>query len=163
MKAWRSMMLLKLWWQARPPRERNAARTGFVVLAVLVSASAWFWLREERVRLRGSIAIAEAQIKEMQNDLAELQRLRGETVPPQPSPQALAKPLANSLVARKLDLSVTALDADRLRIQGVAGFDEAINWLGTIQRDHRLRIVTLVATRQASNVKLDAVLGSAGQ
>jgi type II secretory pathway component PulM len=162
MKDWHPMMLLKLWWQGRPLRERNAMTTGLVVLAVVALIWAWVWLREERVRLRGNLAIAEAQLKEMQNDLAELQRLRAETVPSQLSLQALVQPLANSLLARKLALSVTALDADRLRVQGTAGFDETISWLGTIQRDHRLRIVTLAATRQASNVKLDAVLGSTG-
>lgn len=161
MNASHPMMSLKLWWQGRPPRERNVMKIGFVVLIVLASLWAWTWLREERVRLRGSIATAEAQLKEMQNDLAELQRLRGEAIPAQLSPQALVQPLVNSLLARKLDLSVTALDADRLRVQGTAGFDEAINWLGTIQRDQRLRIVTLATTRQGANVKLDAVLGSA--
>ena len=163
MKTWRSVALFKLWWQARPSREQNAAKLGLVVLAVLLSVWVWTALRAERVHLRGRVADAEAQVKEIQDDLAEMQRLRGEVIPPQLSSQALVLAITNSLAARKLNLSVAVVDADRLRVQGMAGFDELVQWLGSVQRDYRLRVITLVATGQAANVKVDVVLGVAGK
>jgi type II secretory pathway component PulM len=133
-----------------------------MMLAILASFSAWTWLRDERARLRHGVAVAGFQVREVQNELAEVERLRAETMPAQPSVQSLVAPLANSLRAAKITLSISAADGDRLRVKGVAGFDEAINWLGMIQRDYRLRIVTLVATREASQVTLEATLGTSG-
>lgn len=163
MTAWRSVVLFRIWWQARPSRERNAAKLGLIVLAVLLSGWAWTWLKDERVLLRARVAEAEAQVKEVQDDLAETQRLRGEVVPPQLSSRELVSAITNSLLTRKLELSVAAVDADRLRVQGVVGFDEVVQWLGSIQRDYRLRIVTLAASKQGSNVKIDVVLGATGK
>jgi type II secretory pathway component PulM len=163
MKTWRAIALFKLWWQVRPSREQNAAKLGLIVLAILLSAWVWTSLRAERVHLRGRVADAEAQVKEVQDDLAEMQRLRGEVIPPQLSSQALVPAITNSLVARKLDLSVAVVDADRLRVQGMAGFDDVVQWFGSIQRDYRLRVITLIATRQGTSVKVDVVLGVAGK
>lgn len=151
------------WWQGRPPRERDILRGGIAIFVILVSLSTWVWLREERVRLRHGVAAAELQVRDVQNELAEIQRLRTETPPPQLSAHALIAPLANSLRAGKIQLSVAAADGDRLRVQGVAGFDESINWLATIQRDHKVRILSLAATREASQAKLDAILGVASR
>jgi type II secretory pathway component PulM len=163
MIASRPVVLLRLWWQARPSREQNTVKLGLVVLAVVLSGWIWAWLRAERIDLQSRVADAEAQVKEVQDDLAEMQRLRGEAIPPQLSSQALVPAISNSLSARKLELSVAAMDADRLRVQGMAGFDESIQWLGSIQRDYRLRVLTLLATRQGANVKIDVVLGVAGK
>jgi type II secretory pathway component PulM len=163
MKTWRSVALFKLWWQARPSREQKAIKLGLVFLVLLLSAWVWTWLRGERVHLQARVADAEAQVKEVQDDLADIQRLRGEAIPPQLSSQALVPAITNSLVARKLDLSVAVVDADRLRVQGMAGFDDVVQWLGSVQRDYRLRVITLVAIRQAANVKVDVVLGVAGK
>lgn len=163
MKTWRAVALFKLWWQARSSREQNAAKLGLVVLTVLLSAWVSTSLRAERVHLRGRVADAEAQVKVVQDDLAEMQRLRGEVIPPQLSSQALVPAITNSLVARKLDLSVAVVDADRLRVQGMAGFDDVVQWLGSVQRDYRLRVITLIATRQGTSVKVDVVLGVAGK
>jgi type II secretory pathway component PulM len=163
MIASRPVVLFRLWWQARPSREQNSLKLGLVVLALILSVWIWTWLRAERVDLQSRVADAEAQVKGVQDDLAEMQRLRSEAIPPQLSSQALVPAITNSLIARKLDLSVAAVDADRLRVQGTAGFDETIQWLGSIQRDYRLRVLSMLATRQGANVKIDVVLGVAGK
>ena len=100
-------------------------------------------------------------MKRMQDDVAEVQRLRARAVPPAVEGQTLINTVTASLQGRKLNLNVTALGPDRLRIQGNAGFDEAVAWLGSIQRDYRLYVITLSATRQDGNAQLEAVLATA--
>lgn len=149
-------------WRSRPRRERKVLGIGGAILVIGVTLSAWGWLRDERVRLANAVAIAEIQLKEVQDDLSEVQQLRGETKPAQVPVKNMVAPLSNSLRAAKIGLSVSLADGDRLRVQGVAGFDETINWLGTIQRDYKLAVVTLLATREPTKIQFDILLGSPG-
>lgn len=135
---------------------------GAAILAIGLALSVWVWLRDERVRLGNAVAIAEIQVKEVQDDLSEVQQLRGETKPPQVAAKSLVAPLSNSLRAAKIGLAVSLADGDRLRIQGSAGFDETISWLGSVQRDYKLAVVTLAATRETTKIQFDILLSVPG-
>ncbi len=149
------------WWLAYPPRVRGALSIAMFALGLVALGAAWDWLRTERVRLRVATSGAEARFKQMQDDIAEVQRLRAQPAPAPLQGKALADAVSTSAQGRKLDLAVTMLDADRVRVQGTASFDDAILWLGAMQRDYRLRPVTLEAIRQASGIRLDTVLSRA--
>lgn len=157
----KSAQTLLRWWQARPTRERRLLAAGAGILAVALTISAWAWLREEQARLTGAVARAELQLRQAQDDLAEVQQLQGETRPPQPSAKNLVAPLSNSLRAARIGLSVSPADGERLKIEGSAGFDETIGWLGSVQRDYRLVIVSLVAARDGGMTRFEIVLGAA--
>jgi type II secretory pathway component PulM len=154
--------LFRQWWQTRLPRQRNIMKVALFVLGLFTFATAWNWLRTEQIRLRSALPLADARFKQLQVDITEAQRLRSQTVVPQLKGQAMADTVMASIRGRKLDLTVSVLDAERLRLQGVTSFDEAVTWLGAIQKDYRLRVVSLVATRQASDIKLDVVLSAVG-
>lgn len=148
-------------WQACPPRVRGALSIALLALGLVALGAAWDWLRTERVRLRGAVSAAEARYKQMQEEITEFQRLRGQPAPTPLQGKALADAINASTQGRKLDFAVTMLDAERVRVQGTANFDDAVVWLGAMQRDYRLRPVTLEAVRQASGIRLDTVLSSA--
>jgi type II secretory pathway component PulM len=150
------------WWQSRQRLERHVVGIGATILVLGVTLSIWAWLRNERGRLENSLAIAELQLKEVQDDLAEIQQLRGDARPPQVATKNLVAPLSNSLRAAGIVLSVSLADSDRLRLNGSAGFDETINWLGTIQKDYRLTIVTMLVKRETSKSQFEIILGAPG-
>jgi type II secretory pathway component PulM len=151
------------WWRTRRAREQDFLRIALVALCLLTLGVTWYWLNAERMRVRDALSLVEAQFKRMQDDVAEAQRLRGQTFAPPMQGKALADALSASLKGRNLDLTVTLLDADRLRVQGSAGFDEAVAWLAASQRDYRVRVVSFAATRQGSAIRIDAVLSPVRQ
>ncbi len=152
---------LRSWWRGLTPRTRAIALTTLCIAGVALLAALWQWQRVERVRLASRTAAVEATAKRMQDDVAEVQRLRARAVPPPLAAQALADSVTASLKARNLQLAVTPLGADRLRVQGSAGFDETVTWLGAAQRDYRLSVVSMSATRQSGNPQIEAVLATA--
>ena len=149
------------WWRACPPRVRGALSIALLAAGLVVSGAAWNWLGTERVRIRAAVSAAEARYTRMQDEITEIQHLRAQPAPAPLQGKALADAISASAQGRKLDLAVTLLDAQRVRVQGTAEFDDAIVWLGAMQRDYRLRLVTLEALRQASGIRLDAVLSPA--
>lgn len=122
---------LRAAWRARSPRERSAgqALAAFVGLAVL--AFVWFSLEAEQARLQKAWLLAQARLLRMQDDAAEVARLRA-----QPGTQTTQSTTADainaSLRSRHLDLAVTADGSDRFQIHGNAAFDETIAWLAAI-------------------------------
>ena len=149
-------------WRALPPARRTLLAAALLVIALLALVEAWDWQKGERLRLRGLLSLGDARVARMQEDIGEVERLRTQQPAAGPQGQALTNTLNASLRGRKLNLTVTMLGADRLRVQGVAGFDEAIAWLGTVQRDYRVHLVSLNAARQGGGgaSQFDAVLGA---
>lgn len=151
---------LRAAWLARSPRERSAAKAlaAFVGLAVLVLA--WSSLLAEQARLQKAVPLAQARLQRMQDDAAEVARLRAQSDATTVQ-SATADAINVSLRSRHLDLAVTADGSDRLQIHGNAGFDETIAWLATVQQDFKLRLAALSATRAGAGVRIDAVLVAA--
>jgi type II secretory pathway component PulM len=151
---------LRAAWLARPPRERSVAKALAALVGLAVLALAWSSLQAEQARLQKAVPLAQARLQRMQDDAAEVARLRAQsdTVAAQ---SATAEAINASLRSRHLDLAVTADGSDRLQVHGNAGFDETVAWLATIQQDFKLRLAALSATRAGASVRIDAVLVAA--
>lgn len=149
---------LRVWWHSRNAGERRTLFVGALVLGTLAFGFSFYSVRLEQDRLRSGIPVANAALQKMQDDAAEVDRLRVVSPVTLPQGQALVGALTASIRSHGLDLALTTEGTDRFRIQGRTSFDQAVNWLAAVQRDYQLRVATLSATRQDGSVKLDAVL-----
>lgn len=153
-----TLMNIRDWWSARSYSERRVVLLGALFLGLLAFGFSSYAVKQEQERLRRAIPLANAALQKMQDDATEVDRLRAQTsVPPQQG-QALVGALTASIRSHGLDLTLAAEGVDRYRVQGRVGFDQAVTWLATVQRDYQLRVTTLAVTRQDGGVKLDAVL-----
>jgi type II secretory pathway component PulM len=152
------MEALRAAWLLRAPRERSILKALAAALGVLVLALIWSSVQSERARLQKAVPLAQARLQRMQDDAAEVVRLRGQSSAPAAAPTSLADAVAASAHGRQLDLAVTGEGADRIQVHGSAAFDDAVAWLATVQQDFKLRVATLTATRNGAAVRLDAVL-----
>jgi type II secretory pathway component PulM len=149
---------LRQWWLDRQPRDRTAITLMLVILAAIVLAITWMWVRAEQARLQRAIPAAAASLQRMQQDVQEIERLRGQTVGDALQGQSLVDALLASIRSRGLELVVKSEGTDHYRVQGVTSFDQAVAWLATVQHDDQLQVATLAASRQDGGVKIDAVL-----
>lgn len=155
--------VLRAWWRKRRPGQRNAMKLLGVLLCLIALAEAGRWLRAERLRLPEALAVAEARSHRIQNELTEIQGLRGKKTEAPLQGPALVSAISASLQSRQLPLVVMPMDSQSVRIEGVSGFDETVAWLATAHRDHKLRLVKLVVSRQAGAARFDAILSSANR
>lgn len=101
---------------------------------------------------------AQDALQAIQGDLAELERLKERPLPPKLSDAVLKETVAASLAGARSAFSVDLVDSDRVRVRGSGDFDALVRWLGDLQRNHRLDVVTLAATRSGAAVTLDVTL-----
>ena len=147
-------------WLARTPKERSVAKALSVLLGLAALAFVWSSLGAEQAQLQKAVPLSQARLQRMQDDAAEVARLRAQSDTAAVQ-SATADAINASLRSRHLELTVAADGSDRLRIHGNASFDETIAWLATVQQDFKLRLATLNATRADSGVRIDAVLVTA--
>jgi type II secretory pathway component PulM len=148
-------------WLARSPRDRAVAMALFACLGLAALALIWSAIQGERSRLQKAVPLAQARLQRMQDDSAEVVRLRGQSGAAAAQQTSPAEAINASLRSRHLDLSVAADGADRLQVHGSANFDDVIAWLATVQIDYKLHVASLSMTRAAAGVKIDAVLVAA--
>jgi type II secretory pathway component PulM len=151
---------LRAAWQARSPGERSAAKVLATGTALLILVLAWFSLQAEQAQLQKALPLAQARLQRMQDDAAEVARLRAQSGA-RTTQSATADAINASLRSRHLDLAVTADGNDRLQIHGNADFDETIAWLAIVHQDFKLRLGMLSATRAGKGIRIDAVLVAA--
>jgi type II secretory pathway component PulM len=151
-------MSIRTWWYSRSASERRILLLASVFLGALAFGFSSYAVKQEQDRLRKAIPLANIALQRMQDDATEVDRLRAQTPIPPPQGQALVGALTASIRSHGLDLTLTTEGADRFRVQGRVGFDQAVAWLAAVQRDYQLRVTTLAVTRQDGGVKLDAVL-----
>ena len=150
------------WWQSRKVGEKKALKIALALLGFLMSVAAGNWLRTERERLHNAVPLSALQFNQVQEGIAETRRLKSQKTMPHLEGQALANVINSTLHSRQLQMTVTQLGVDRLRVEGTADFDELISWIGELQRNYAVRPLSLSVIRQPSNVKMVAVLGYAG-
>lgn len=128
------------WWSARPAREQRALMlAGAVVLLALAVVSIEGLVRE-RARLDQALPTLQAQLARMDDDAAELMRLRTRTPPASVAPEALAAAVASAASARGLDLAATVGEGGVV-VTGRADVAALADWLAAVQSELRLRPV----------------------
>ena len=158
-----ALMNFRTWWSAHSASERRMLLLGSLLVGALAFGLSSYAVKQEQDRLRRAIPLANAALQRMQDEATEADRLRAQTPVTPPQGQALIGTLTASIRSHGLDLALTTEGADRFRVQGRVGFDQAVAWLAAVQRDYQLRVTTLAVTRQEGGVKLDAVLMLRGQ
>lgn len=130
--------LAKLW-QSRAPRERVI----IAALAIVVGAALYFALLQSasraRVQLRASVATLRAQTALVEQQAAELGRLRA--IPPMSvSPTDLRTLLQQQAGAAGLAGALTRIDASdadqAVVVFGALAFADWLNWIVALQSQH---------------------------
>lgn len=150
------------WWQQRAPRERQLISAAAVLLVIGLLWTLHSWSQREARRLDRALPIAQAQLRSMQDDAAELDRLRAQ--PEQARSDAARWVPVLEEAARRHGLT--------LEIRGEIGsvsasgqnqsFDAFARWLGDAQRELGLRVFSVDLTREAAGVRIDARLTPQG-
>ena len=136
---------LQAWLAARAPRERQLLQAAGLLLPLAVAWAVFDWTWSEQQRLNQRLPVARAGFERMQEDAAELARLR--SLPPitAVSTAALAAATAAAAEARGLNVSA-AMSAEGLVVKGSAPLPVLVDWLASIQADLRLRPIRMKTT-----------------
>jgi len=127
-----------VWMTARTPQERKLLLLGAAVVAVALIFSLAEWTWKEQARLQRRLPEARQQLARMQEEAAELQRLkRSPTVDATPL-VTLAQSAEAAARSRGLDVKMQT-SPDALEINGGGSFQMVADWLATLQSDHNLR------------------------
>jgi type II secretory pathway component PulM len=145
--------------QMELPRYRHLPKI-VILVAVLGIAAMMSWLPTVQSRLaQREIALGDS-LRTIQNDIAELERLKSRALPTRLAGAPLKEAIAASLANKRPVMSVELVDAARVRIQGTSDFDSFVRWLGDAQRSHRLGVVSLTVKRTDAGVTVDMTLSA---
>jgi len=147
-------------WLQLDARHRRLSILLLAVVAVAGAVVLALWLRGEHIRLTHRETDVVNDLRVMQADLADVGRLKARVAPPRLTGQPLQDSVVTSLASQNLALSVSTLDAGRLRVQGSGDFDTVVRWLGNVQQNHRLGVASLSATRDGGTVAVDLILSA---
>lgn len=134
-----------------------------VVLAVMAVIGAMMllnWMPDQKARLDQREIEVDRELKAIQSDLSEIERLKMRKPPPEVPINTIFEALSASLATVSPALSVALVDSDHLRIQGTGRFDGIIRWLGDAQQSHRLSATRMSVVRQKDVVVVDVMLSS---
>lgn len=144
---------LMAFWRGLALRERRMVAAAAAVLVVAIGHLALFepaW--KGRARLAGEIPQLRAQLAQMKGLAAEAKRLGGEAKLVD-SPEALRMALEQSVRAAGLATGLSALEREgelfELRFSSVL-YPVWLEWLDTMQRGTRLRVVDASVTKEAT-------------
>lgn len=156
------LLLLEARRQIASPRFRYlpavlAAGVAMGTLALLI------WMPAERLRLERREVEIGKELTAIQNDLAEIERLKMRKPPPPVPGSAIQEALSVSLASVGSSLSIALVDSEHLRVQGSGKFDDVVRWLGDTQQSHRLTTTRMSAIRQQDAVVVDITLSSQRQ
>ncbi|MBW7861121.1 MAG: type II secretion system protein M [Rhodocyclaceae bacterium] len=141
---------------ARSPRERGLIRLAAAVIGAALLGSAADWLVTERQRLADRLPATRAQLQQMQDDAAELQRLEMLPAPPDVSLAARASAAQAAARTRQLDLLVEPSGDGSLRVEGSGPFDSMLDWIASMHADQRLRPSRITIESQGARVRIEA-------
>lgn len=142
--------------QLAQPRFRNLpiVLAGLSIVAMIILL---FWLPGVQSRQHAGEKAATTRLRELQMDLAAIEKLNSAAAP-RLAGKALLETVAASLASHVPSLSAVLVDADHVRVQGSASFDTTIHWLGAIQKSHRLGLTAMMVRRQESGITIDLTL-----
>ncbi|MCK0508844.1 type II secretion system protein GspM [Aromatoleum anaerobium] len=140
---------------ARSPRERQL----LAVAAIVVSASALFRVADQvwdaRAQLARRLPEARSQLARMQEDAAELQRLRRAPLPAAAAMPTVLETARAAAASRALPLLSIALSGETLQVRGAADFAMLIEWLADMHAELGLRPQRAVIAAQGDTVSVD--------
>lgn len=142
-------------WMKRAERERRILGIGaaFVVLALVWSLVSW--TQKESRRLALALPAAQAQLKAMQEDAAELVRLRARTAPGAPDASRWQSNLNSAALGLGLNLDIKG-DPAGLAVNGSGvPFDAFTQWLAAAHAEG-LRPATMEVLAEGTGVKVTA-------
>lgn len=146
----------------RTPREQRFVATAALVVAAAAALSLGDWLVHERERLATRLPHAHAEFARMQQDAADLRRLR-EAPPPAALPAAALLESARAAAAsRGLGLSISAA-GDTLQVRGEAEFGALVDWLAALHAELRLRPVRAQLEARGNRVAVEFDLAPGGE
>ncbi len=132
-------------------------------LAVICAVALLGWMPVQKAQLDQREIEVDRELKAIQSDLAEIERLKMRKPPPDVPINTIREALAASLAGVSSALSIALVDSDHLRVQGTSGFDGIARWLGDIQQSHRLSTTRMSVIRQNDVVVVDITLSSRRQ
>ncbi|HRD65869.1 MAG TPA: type II secretion system protein M [Candidatus Competibacter sp.] len=144
---------MKAWWETLSARERGLVASGAVLtLALLLYALVWEPFQSSGRRLRQSVAEQRAELVWMRQAAQEIKRLGGAgTAKPTAEDRSLLTLVDQTARAAGLGTAlkrVAPQGEDKLSVQlDSVEFDKLLPWLGTLERDHRIAIVSLSVDR----------------
>ncbi|MCX7175988.1 MAG: type II secretion system protein GspM [Proteobacteria bacterium] len=144
-------------WMARQPRERQFLTVLAVVVGCAVLAQSLWSAHSARARLHRQLPQLRQQAEVLQRQAGEVRQLLGQ--PASPAAQEGHVLLAAATLAARnsgLTLAPTQLQlegARQLRLRANVPFDRWLEWVATLQKDGRLRLI---------NCRVDAADGAIG-
>ncbi len=145
--------------QLELPRYRHLVK--LLAVAALAGVTALlFWLPDAQSRLDRRATEVAGDLREIQEVLAEIERLKPRALPSRIAGATLQEAVTASLASGGPSLSISLVDADHVRVQGKGGFNAAMRWLGDAQQSHRLGVTSMTASRQGGAIAIDMTLSS---
>jgi general secretion pathway protein M len=144
---------MKAWWETLSPRERGLVVGGTVLtLALLLYALVWEPFRTSSHRLQQSVAQQRADLAWMRQAAQEIKRL-GNAGVAQPAGDGRSLLTLVDQTARAAGLGpamkrIAPQGDDKLSAQlDAVEFDKLVPWLGALEQEHRMTIVSLSVDR----------------
>lgn len=132
---------------------------------VLVGSLAWLaivWLPVARQGLEARQTAVVHDLATLQDQITEINRLRGQKPGAALTGEALKAALTTSLAGDTLALEVVALDAEALNLKGTCDFNRFVQWLGKTQHIYPLSLDRLsIKSAGQGAVALEAKLSVA--
>ena len=101
-------------------------------------------------------------LRQLQTDLAEIDKLKQGKPPQTLVPPDLQKVLAASQERFGLGLILVKLDQDHLTVKGEGSFEALVTWLSSVQETYHLSVLRMTLVRkQDAVVTVDLVLAPA--
>ncbi|MCX7142767.1 MAG: type II secretion system protein GspM [Proteobacteria bacterium] len=153
--------LLKIW-ESRSPRDRVI----IIVLAVVVGAALYLWLAQSayraRTQLGNSLTALRAQAVRLNQDAAELERVRALPAPPASKTdlRTLVQARAEAAGLARALVRIDAPDANQVQVVfGAVAFADWLAWIASLQAEHiRLDTGRIEALTTAGMVGVTATL-----
>lgn len=146
--------------QLDQPRYRHLPKI-LALVAALGIVALMSWLPNAQSRLAQREIVLDDALRTIQNDIAELERLKSRALPPTMTGAPLKEAVSASLASQRPAFSVELVDTERVRVYGNGDFDSVIRWMGDVQQSHRLGVVSLSIKRRDVGVTVDMTLSAA--
>ncbi len=153
---------LRAHWRNLQPRERLLVGAGGIfAAAALLYALLWVPMTHEISRLRTAVPAAQAQLRQMQAQLAEVKQLKASPAARRPTSDLRAV-VEQSAAANGMKKHVTRLEergekAVKLALDGVS-FNSLISWLSDLQKQSALRVESATVQSHSAPGLVDARL-----